>query len=73
MKYLNGTDVRVGDQVLFSTAKGVVETIIERDDLADWELDSPGFMLLCGGDRFFIEPGSAGWEDVTFVSRGTKP
>ena len=70
MKYVNGVDVQVGDHLLFGGARAVVETIIEDDDLADWELEKPGFMLLCDGDRFLIEPDSASWEDVTFVSRG---
>jgi hypothetical protein len=65
MKYVNGVEVRVGDPVLFGGALAKIETIIEGDDVASWGLDVPGFMLLCGSHRFFIEPGSASWEDVT--------
>jgi len=47
MKYPNGVDVKVGDNVRFERggATGTVETIIETH-LSDWSVDEPGVMLL---------------------------
>jgi len=47
MKYPNGVDVKVGDNVRFERggATGTVETIIETN-FSDWSVDEPGVMLL---------------------------
>ena len=66
----DGTSVETGDRVTHAQAPAVVETIIEGADLLDWNVDGPGFMILCDQcGRVFIEPGSADWEDVAFVCR----
>jgi hypothetical protein len=47
MKYPNGVEVKVGDNVRFERggAAGTVETIIACD-FEDWSVDEPGVMLL---------------------------
>jgi hypothetical protein len=47
MKYPNGVEVKVGDNVRFERggATGTVETIIDTD-FSDWSVDEPGVMLL---------------------------
>jgi hypothetical protein len=71
MFYLDGNQVRVGDQVLHSTASAVVEEIIEGDEVLRWEIEGPGFMLICDEcGRVLIEPNSYDWEDVSLVRRG---
>jgi len=71
MHYRDGTEVRVGDRVRHGQAGAVVETIVDGDAVAEWELDAPGFLVLHDhGDRFLIEPGSYDWEDVVFEGRG---
>ena len=70
--YRDRTQVRVGDNILHSTAAAVVEVIIEGDEIAHWDLEEPGFMVLCEEcGRVLINPGSADWEDVAFIRRGT--
>ena len=70
LHYRNGSEVLVGDRVFFDNAPAVVEEVIEGDDLAEWELDEPGFMLLCKKyGRILINPGSADWEDVALTGR----
>jgi len=47
MKYPNGVEVKVGDNVRFERggATGIVETIIDAN-FSDWSVDEPGVMLL---------------------------
>lgn len=47
MKYPNGVEVKVGDNVRFERggATGTVETIIDTN-FSDWSVDEPGVMLL---------------------------
>ena len=47
MKYPNGVEVKVGDNVRFERgrATGTVETIIDTK-FSDWSVDEPGVMLL---------------------------
>jgi hypothetical protein len=47
MKYPNGAEVKVGDNVRFERggATGTVETIIDTN-LSDWSVDEPGVMLV---------------------------
>jgi hypothetical protein len=69
--YRDGSEIRVGDHVVHSTAAAVVEDVIEGDEVARWGLEEPGFLLLCDqGGRVLINPGSADWEDVAFTRRG---
>ena len=69
--YQDGQEVHVDDFVLHASAEAVVETIIEGEEVAHWELETPGFMLLCVQcGRVLIEPGSHDWEDVSLVGRG---
>lgn len=70
MLYFDGTQVQVGDHIMHSTAAAVVEELIKVDDLANWGLEQPGFMIICDQcSRVLIEPGDADWEDVRFVRR----
>jgi len=72
LHYKDGRVVRLGDRVRHASAAAVIETVIEGEEVARWELESPGFMLLCTQcGRVLIEPGSADWEDVALVSRDT--
>ena len=69
--YRDGSEVRVGDHVVHSTASAAIEEIIEGDEVARWVLEEPGFLLLCDQcGRVLINPGSADWEDVAFIRRG---
>lgn len=69
--YRDGSEVRVGDHVVHSTATAVVEDVIEDNEVARWGLEEPGFLLLCDQcGRVLINPGSAEWEDVAFIRRG---
>jgi hypothetical protein len=53
--YLDGTEVRVGDRVVHGTAAAVVE----GDDLERWELEEPGFLVVCEQcGRVYVEVGS---------------
>jgi hypothetical protein len=47
MKYPNGVEVKVGDNVRFERggATGTVESIIDTN-ISDWSVDEPGVMLL---------------------------
>jgi hypothetical protein len=47
MKYPNGVEVKVGDNVRFERggATGTVETIIDTN-FSDWSVDEPGVLLL---------------------------
>jgi hypothetical protein len=68
--YHDGHEVRLGDSVRHASAEAVVETVIEGDEVARWDLEAPGFMILCTKcGRVLIEPGSYDWEDVSFVGR----
>ncbi|MFL6600167.1 MAG: hypothetical protein ACJ8R9_02455 [Steroidobacteraceae bacterium] len=56
MKYPNGTEVKVGDNVRFERGgtTGTVETIIDTN-FSDWSVDEPGVMLLSAAfGRVFI-------------------
>jgi len=56
MKYPNGAQVKVGDNVRFERggATGTVKTIIDTN-FSDWSVDEPGVMLLSGPfGRVFI-------------------
>lgn len=70
MCYFEGPEIQIGDLVRYAETKAVVEAIIEGDEVVQWGLDAPGFMLVC--DRFgrvLIEPSSYDWEDVTLIVR----
>lgn len=68
--YRDGTEIRIGDHVRHSTALAVVEQLIEGEEVADWGIEEPGFMLVCHEcGRVLISPGSEDWEDVAFVRR----
>ena len=69
--YEDGTEIRVGDRIRHAGTEGIVETIIEGDDVARWDLEAPVFGVL-RDDRIniLIEPGSYDWEDVDFIGRG---
>jgi hypothetical protein len=70
LRYHDQSEVRAGDRVLHSRDPATVEEIIEGDKIADWGVDSAGFMIVCDRcGRVFIEPGSADWEDVSLLSR----
>jgi len=72
LHYRDGTQVCVGDQAVHATAAAIVEDVIEDDEVARWELEEPGILLRCDQcGLVLINPGSADWEDVTFVRRGT--
>jgi hypothetical protein len=47
MKYPNGVEVKVGDNVRFERggANGLVEAIIDTN-FSDWSVDEPGVLLL---------------------------
>lgn len=71
LRYYDGTEVRVGDRVRHATAEAVVETLIEGDDVVRWDIEAPGFLLLCDQcGRVLIEPGSDDWEDVALILIG---
>jgi hypothetical protein len=68
--YRDGSQVHVGDHVVHASAAAVVEGVIEGDEVANWGLQEPGFLLMCDEcGRVLINPGSADWEDVAFVRR----
>lgn len=70
MHYHDQSEVRVGDHVWHGRDIASVEAIIERDQIAEWNLDSPGFMIVCERcGRVLIQPSSADWEDVSLMSR----
>ena len=65
MRYLDGSEVRVGDLIRHGQAEAVVETIIGVGEVAGWGLEKPGFLILCDQcGRVLIEPDSPDWEDV---------
>ena len=71
LHYHDGLPVHVGDHVVHGTAAAVVEEIIEGDEVTRWELEEPGFLLVCDEcGRVLINPGSADWEDVALIRRG---
>ena len=70
MLYYDGSPIHVGDLVQHATAVAVVESIIEDDEIKRWNLDGPGFMLLCSQcGRVLVDPSGLDWEDVTLIRR----
>jgi hypothetical protein len=68
--YKDGNEVRAGDRVTFLSGDAVVERIVEGDELEEWQLDEPGFLLVCEQfGRIMVNPGSSDWEEVGLVSR----
>ena len=73
LHYQDQSEVRAGDQVLHSRDRATVEELIEGGKIADWGVDSAGFMIVCERcGRVFIEPGSADWEEVSLLARSFK-
>ena len=73
MYYSNNSEVRIGDDVLYSGTPAIVEEVIEVDQIDTWKLDEPGFMIVCEQyGRILINPGNADWEDIEFVRRGER-
>ena len=71
LHYRDGRPVHVGDHVVHGTAAAMVEQIIEGDEVTSWDLEEPGFMLVCDEcGRVLINPRSADWEDVALIRRG---
>ena len=74
LHYCDGRQVQVGDHVVHGTVAAIVGQIIEGDEVASWDLEEPGFMLVCDAcGRVLINPRSADWEDVTLIRRGASP
>lgn len=71
LNYPDGTPVHIADHIVYDGTEGVVETIVEGDDVERWDLDEPGILVLCDEfGRLFIPNDPDLWRDVTFVRRG---
>ena len=76
LRYSDGTEVCVGDKVRHATAEAVVETVIENEDVARWDLEVPGFMLLCdqfGPIQLGTIPPLAAWTVAFLAIRLRRP
>ena len=70
LRYLDQSEVRLGDRVLHNLDHAVVEALIEGEEAVDCGVDFAGFMIACERcGRVFIVPGSADWEDISLMSR----
>ena len=68
--YPDQSEVCVGDRVLHSRDRAMVEALVEGDEIVNWGVNVAGLMIVCERcGRVFIEPGSADWEDVFLLSR----
>jgi len=71
--YKGGYEVRVGDQVEFDDGEAVVEDIVEGNEVERWQLEQPGFLLVCARfGRIMINPGCSDWEEIVLVRRTTR-
>jgi len=77
MKYLSGEEIRVGDKVLYHSAAGEIEFVVEKlvgDPVRDWHMEDAGPGVMVVEPKVFGRvylPEREIDEDLVFVSRGT--
>ncbi len=68
----DGIEIRVADRVTFGPGEGVVEDIVEGDEVERWGLDRPGFLLIRETfGRLLITAGGSDREDFVLVGRAS--
>jgi hypothetical protein len=74
INYLAGEEARVGDIVSYHLDRAVVEeVIISEQEMRQWGVNESGLMLTTSFGRVFTGPRHVeDWEDLEFLSRGTK-